>query len=142
MIEIWIPGDPPRATAQQKGFNRRTGRYYVKDSVRSAAARFDWYIAEAMREQGIEEEITEPVMVGIRFAFATSKKKLWGTPKPTRPDADNLAKQLIDELMACRLLKDDALIWHLLIEKIWERPERAGIYVAVTETEEGEKVTW
>lgn len=139
MIDIWIPGEPPRATAQQKGFNRRTGRYYVKDTVRSAAARFDWYIAAAMREQGIEEEITEPVTVWIRFGFPTSKKSLRYQPKDTRPDVDNLSKQLIDELMACRLLKDDALIYHLDLMKFWVPAEEAGIKIQVqTRTEEEE----
>lgn len=135
-FQALIPGEPPRATAQQKGYNRYTGQYYKKKSVLEAAEKYDFYIRQAMKEVELKEGFTfpteAPVEVFIRFVFSTKNKKLQGEPKTTRPDCDNMGKQLVDELTACQLVKDDALIYNLNISKWWARKEEApGVYVSL-----------
>lgn len=135
-FQALIPGEPPRATAQQKGYNRYTGQYYKKKSVLEAAEKYDFYIRQAMkdveRSDGIVFPIEAPVEVFISFIFPTSVKKLRGKPKTTRPDCDNMAKQLVDELTACQVVKDDAFIYQWTIEKRWAREgEAPGVYVSM-----------
>lgn len=135
-FQALIPGEPPRATAQQKGYNRYTGQYYKKKSVLEAAEKYDFYIRQAMKEveltEGFTFPIEAPVEVFISFIFSTTNKKLRGKPKTTRPDCDNMAKQLVDELTACQVVKDDAFIYQWTIEKRWAREgEAPGVYVSM-----------
>lgn len=136
-LEIFIPGEPPRATAQQKGYNRYTGRYYKKKSVLDAAEKYDFYIQQAVREhKALDRPLDVPVAALVEFVFPTTVKKLKGKPKTTRPDLDNMAKQLIDELTACQVVKDDALIYQLTIKKRWcGEIEPPHVYVSLTWSE-------
>ena len=75
--------------------------------------------ADAMRQQCGDWEL--PDAFHVRFiipmpASWSKKKKLQkvSTLMQQRPDADNLAKALMDAL-----LKEDSTVWKLEIEKIW-----------------------
>lgn len=137
-LEIFIPGDPPRATAQQKGYNRYTGRYYKKASVIQAAEKYDFYIRQELTNHtDLKLPLEVPIAALVEFVFPTSTKKLKGKPKTTRPDLDNMAKQLVDELTACQVVKDDALIYQLTIKKRWcGEIEPPHVYVSLTWSEE------
>lgn len=50
-------------------------------------------------------------------------------PKTTRPDVDNVAKAIIDQLTKLRFIRDDANVTRLVLEK-WHGPEEGvGIHL-------------
>lgn len=49
----------------------------------------------------------------------TKDKTRWGQPHTFRPDADNLAKLVLDAMMKAGLLADDSIVSSLLVRKTW-----------------------
>ena len=75
--------------------------------------------ADEMRSQSDGWELPDAFRARFIIPMPKSwskKKKLQkvATPMQQRPDADNLAKALMDAL-----LKEDSTVWKLEIEKIW-----------------------
>ena len=68
-FQALIPGEPPRATAQQKGYNRYTGQYYKKKSVLEAAEKYDFYIRQAMKEVELTEGFTFPIEAPVEVCI-------------------------------------------------------------------------
>lgn len=138
MIPIWIPGEPPRATAQEKGetivsyLDRRTGKvkrriqHYDKPEVVQARL----YYGYGVKRFRPAEPIKGPVSVKITWIFPTSNKRLYDKPKVTRPDVDNMAKALLD-VMTGMYWKDDNQICELKLQKFWGSPEDAGTAIVV-----------
>jgi len=130
-IEFFAPMEPPTRTEQQHRVYIRNGRpIFVRDAkLREAISQL-----EAAVEPYIPgEPINEPVYVKIIWLFPyrkTEKKSLIGEviPKHTRPDIDNLNKNLLDCLNE-KFIKDDSLIVRLTTEKAWY--ETPGIYVKI-----------
>lgn len=61
---------------------------------------------------------------------AEAKHAAWvGLAHHLRPDTDNLAKPVMDELQAAKLLPDDGRIAELVVRKRWCRPADAGCVV-------------
>ena len=114
-IEFVIPGDPPRVTAQQKGQNRKTGAYYKPLTLRHAEERY-WAAAVQHRP---EEPLTGPLAVTLEYYFETSEAKKRYQYKTTRPDADNMAKVLLDSMTRAGFWRDDAQVADLEIVKYW-----------------------
>lgn len=72
-----------------------------------------------------------PVLVSVEFMFPTSRADRWGLVHLVRPDADNLAKLLGDELARSGLIADDSAIAWGRIVKLWSAPVDAGASVLI-----------
>lgn len=135
-IEFFCPMTPPTRTEQQHRVYIKNGRpIFVRDAkLREAISQLERAVAPYVPE----EPIDKPVYVKIIWLFPykkTEKKKNLGNviPKGTRPDIDNLNKNLLDCLNE-KFIKDDSLIVRLTTEKAWY--EVPGIYVKIYEVDE------
>ena len=146
--EAFLSMVPPTATAQHKGSRivyvsgRPTIMHYTKVPQRKA---HDEYVKHLMadinrRGDGIGREFmfTTAIAVEIDFYFPnpvnTPKKNRNTTfAKTTRPDADNMAKGLLDCLSEVGLIQDDALIFHLRVRKFTTGQHHVGIGITITD---------
>lgn len=131
-IEFHIPGEPPKVTAQQKGVNRRTGKYYKPAELRDAEAKYLAYANEARPAQPMEG----PVKLTVIFVFQAGTLHIPGSPKTTKPDTDNMLKALKDSLTRAGYWKDDAQVWNETTAKIWGRDPRIVVIVSDDREEE------
>ena len=125
----------PKATAQQKGVYVRNGKphFYEKSSVESARQEFKF----ALRPYLPPKPSDKPIKLTIWFAFDTKNKKLWGQPKPTRPDTDNYLKLFKDCMTDAGFWLDDAQVVDERIFKTYA--EKATIMVRWEEVREVKK---
>lgn len=146
MITIFIPGDPDTVTAQQKGLKimrSRTGKYYPqfyeKPEVRAANSK----LAYKLMDFKPADPITGPIELMIVWAFANGKrpKKNINTFRETRPDLDNLNKNIMDILTRLKFWNDDSQVAKLLLMKRWVADENAGIHITINQIEGGEGIT-
>jgi Holliday junction resolvase RusA-like endonuclease len=61
----------------------------------------------------------------------TADKKRWGHPHTLRPDSDNLAKLVLDAMMAAGLIGDDSAVSLLTVRKTWSPSPLAGVSLAL-----------
>ena len=88
----------PTGTAQQKGVRVVHGKpyFYTKPNVEGAETLFKTALIPHLPKKPSDK----PIRLTVTFCFDTKKKKLWGQPKPTRPDTDNYLKLFKDCLTA------------------------------------------
>lgn len=130
MIQFFIPGEPPTATAQQKGQNRKTGAWYKTPELRDAEQKYLAYANEVRPAQPLEGAVRLTVV----FQFLAGDRHTSGFPKTTKPDTDNMLKALKDALTRAGFWKDDAQVWNETTAKIWAR--EPGIWVNVSTADE------
>ena len=130
MISFFIPGEPPTVTAQQKGYSRKTGKFYKKAELQDVDQKYMAYAYQARPEHPIEGAVCLTVM----FGFGAGGKHKDCEPKITRPDTDNMVKLLKDCLTRCRFWKDDAQVALETVVKSWRNVP--GIFVVVQTWEE------
>ena len=130
MIQFFIPGEPPTATAQQKGYSRHTGKYYKPAELRDAEQKYLAYANQVRPAQPMEG----PIKLTVIFIFLAGKSHTPGFPKITKPDTDNMLKALKDSLTRTGFWKDDAQVWNETTAKIWGR--EPGIRVIVSDDQE------
>lgn len=141
---------PPTATDQHKGYRianmggRMTVMTFMKARQRAAHDLYERELAKAVRDNpdGIGTTFTfgngQPCRVEIDFLFplpsSTPKARRNTTvPRITRPDADNMAKGLLDSITASGILQDDAFIYDLRIRKFNVPQGRQGVRITVTD---------
>lgn len=128
---FYLIGDPPRATAQQKGERVIGGRYiqhYEKSNIKDAKTR---YLYE-LKQYAPTVPWECPVEVEILFFFEKKGVKK-DKRKLTRPDLDNSEKLLLDCMTKAGFWKDDSFVCRKITEK-WYTPEGNGrIYIRVKE---------
>lgn len=66
----------------------------------------------------------------LAFDFATPQKPRHGLPHLHRPDADNLAKLALDQVVRAGLLKDDSSVSSLVVTKTWAA--KGGLCATIT----------
>ena len=120
----------PKGTAQQKGVNRYTGRFYKKYSVSSAEKQF----ATALLKYRPKKPTDKPVRLTVWFGFDVKQKKLWGTYKPTRPDCDNYIKEFKDTMTKAGFWEDDSQVADERVIKTYS--EKAFIFVIIEDLED------
>lgn len=126
---IYFDDGMPRGTAQQKGERviMKNGRpvilHYKKDKVESARNQF----ILKLREHKPKEPAQGPIKLTVMFYFDVKEKRLWGKPKPTKPDNSNFIKEFEDAMTAVGFWKDDAQVWDLHIMKFYAG--KASIFV-------------
>lgn len=130
MIEFFIPGEPPTVTAQQKGYSRKTGKFYKTADLKDAEQKYMAYAYQARPEHPIKGA----VHLIVSFGFSVTGKHHDCEPKITRPDTDNMVKLLKDCLTRCRFWDDDAQVALEAVGKYWR--STPGISVVVQTWEE------
>jgi len=69
------------------------------------------------------------LFVGLNFTFPAGKAHQDGEAHTARPDADNLAKLILDCLMRAGMIGDDAIVSQLLIKKSYGAKPGVLIYL-------------
>lgn len=133
-----FPEGMPKGTAQHKGecirYRISGGRrvpyihHYKKAEIDTARALFMYQLKKYRSKQPIKGAVALTI---ILYFDIKGPKKVWGTPKTTRPDCDNYAKELIDCMTDLGFWEDDAQICDLRIKKYYA--ESATIYIRVEE---------
>ena len=143
-FEFYAAGDPkgqprPRACAFRVG-GKYTARMY------DAGTSDEWKAAvvKAGTRHRPDAPLTGAVKVFLSFYFARPRTHFFTGARaadlrdlaPTRhtikPDADNLAKAVLDALTDAGWWKDDCQVTPLSIEKFYENPERGpGVLITV-----------
>ena len=123
----------PQGTAQQNGYNRKTGRYFKKSKLKNAEHEFK----TALIPHRPLNPSDKPIKLVIWFVFDTKDKHKWGKVKPTRPDTDNYLKLFKDCMTAGKdgrgFWIDDAQVVDEHVLKTYG--EVAQIYVSWEETD-------
>ena len=119
----------PKGTAQQKGYNRKTGKYFKKNTV--ATAEYEFKVRLIQHKP--TKPSNKPIKLTILFNFDVKDKKLWGLPKTTRPDTDNYLKLFKDCMTDMRFWLDDSQVWDERVVKVYS--EQASITVIYEETD-------
>ena len=121
----------PKGTAQQKGeaIRYKNGapyiQHYKKDKVSAMRQEFIYKLKPHAPKNPAEGVIGLTVV----FCFDVKNPKLWDKYKTTRPDADNIIKELKDAMTACRFWNDDSQVADLHIIKIYGPKAYIGVMV-------------
>lgn len=127
----------PKGTAQQKGeaIRYKNGapyiQHYRKDKVNAMRQEFIY----KLKKNAPRNPAAGAVGLTVIFCFDIKNPKLWGQYKTTRPDADNIIKELKDAMTACRFWNDDSQVAKLRIIKLYG--PAAYITVKVEDLEDG-----
>jgi Holliday junction resolvase RusA-like endonuclease len=72
-----------------------------------------------------------PVVIEMEFRFAPPRSKMHrvGMPHTQKPDADNLAKLVMDAMQTARVIGDDSKVAELKVRKVWA--DKAGCTVSI-----------
>lgn len=76
------------------------------------------------------EPIHGAVKLQLLFHMPIKDAKRWGWPHTGRPDVDNLAKLVMDQLTAAGVWADDAKVAHLECHKLYA--EKGGVGITIT----------
>ena len=153
-LRIYVNGIPkgqprPRGFAMQ---NKKTGKASVRMYDPGTAEGWKSQVAEAFRDSLPETPFMGPVEVTLAFVMPRPKNQ-YRTGKhsdelrpdaPTlyvkTPDADNLAKAVLDALTTLGLWGDDAQVVDLHITRRWAGiDKRSGCLVLIEEIHEKEE---
>lgn len=139
-VEIRLDCVPPTATAQQKGAFVLGGhvRFFKKAKVRES----EDFLAALLVRHVPPEPFACPVALTVRWVFPwrkTERKSVVkagaDVPHISRPDLDNLEKNLLDVLTRLRFWEDDSLVCEKHTSK-W-RGARPGIEIEIEEAGHG-----
>lgn len=125
--------EPPTKTFQSKGFNRFTGTIYTKPEVKADKAKIKAKLLEHVDEwkrQRTSEET--PVALNITYYFHTNNKKMNYKYKKTKPDLDNVTKNVLDVMEETGYFPNDSRISKLNVSKIWTS-EKGFITISIAE---------
>lgn len=137
--ELFIPlAKIPGGTAQQKGERVVNGRihHYTKKKISDLADILSRMLKKEMADKYpdfVPFQEGEAVAMKIVFHYPTKTKKLWGKPKVTRPDYDNLVKLPNDLITRLGWWKDDSQVSCGFIKKRWTEPNKGGIEIVLKE---------
>ena len=119
-------------TAQQKGVKIINGRphFYTKSKVAKSVNAISKAIKDEARKQGWETvEGHKPLALSLVFSFpiVKNKKGIEFGFHTVRPDADNLAKGVIDAIAKAGLFADDSQIAILSVTKFRQSEPKISI---------------
>lgn len=124
MVNVLLHIIPPTTTAQQKGVFVRAGHahFYTKEKVRQA----ENFLAAMLAPYAPAEPLHGPVYFQARWCFPYRKSEKRSivkagkeVPHNSRPDLDNLEKNLLDVLTRLRFWDDDAQVFTKSTAKVW-----------------------
>lgn len=139
MISVLLHIVPPTATAQQKGVFVRNGlaHFFTKEKVSDAEA----FLSGLLAPYVPAEPMHGPVYLQIRWCYPYRKSERKSVvragleiPHTSRPDLDNLEKNLLDVLTRLRFWDDDSQVFTKSTAKVWG-PQGYLAIAAKTEAE-------
>lgn len=127
----------PKGTAQQKGeaIRYRNGLPYIQHYKKEKVSAMRHELVLRLKRHAPRNPAAGPVRLYVCFYFDVKDRKLWGKYKTTRPDVDNIIKELIDAMTACRFWQDDSQVARLEVAKIYGR--NGAIDIEVEDLEDG-----
>lgn len=130
MIAFRVPGLPiAQGSKSFKGL--RNGKPILAESAKGLDKWRDDVELCARRATGYSRPmLDQPVCVLVEFMFKTPKARAGEIRHSTMPDADKLARAVLDALKAAQVYVDDGRVSDLVVTKRYG-PE-AGAYIAVT----------
>lgn len=121
----------PKGTAQQKGYNRKTGRYFKKTKLSNAEQEFKL----ALLPYKPTKPSDKPIILKVDFFFDTKDKSKWGSPnldiwipKATRPDTDNYLKLFKDCMTEMGFWLDDSQVYDEHVRKFYAKDATIRVY--------------
>lgn len=114
------------------------GRPFVGQNKKGKATQLELQLLVKQYAPRVPYEHPLRMQIVYRFPMRKSEKK-WKRDRPAipcdkRPDADNLAKGLIDAMGKVGFFRDDSQIYDLKITKLYA--QRTGIAVSIKEIDE------
>lgn len=137
-LDFFIPGEPPTATAQEKGLTtRRIGRKivpvaYEKAEVKRIRESFVWDLS------GHRPDPTPkgPVRLWTIWTWTAKGKHKAGTFRDTKPDTDNVIKLFKDAMADVGFFENDSRVVDERVIKRWgTRPGIRVIFETIEHTE-------
>lgn len=121
----------PTSTSQEKGINWRARRVFTKDEILSQMNEYKYKIRSYMQQHKLTAPAFNGSVVMIQFfTFKSPQKKLWGDPKDTKPDCDNISKLLSDCLEDLGFFEvGDQQVTHSLVVKTWGPAPSVEIFI-------------
>lgn len=131
---FWVDGIP-KAQPRPRAF-RRGNRAAVFDP--GTAEGWKGLVAAASRDQRPAAPLDQPLEVELRFFLPRAKARMRKAdpageiPCTSKPDADNLAKAVLDAMTQEGWWRDDAQVVRLIVEKWWHAKDgRPGMAATV-----------
>lgn len=78
-----------------------------------------------------------PLSVEMLFRLPSAKANRVGLPHLSTPDADNLAKLILDAMQDANMLPNDSAVSRVLVLKRWALPGDAGVSVQISDDHPG-----
>lgn len=138
MIAFEIKCIPPKHTAQGSSTilkNFKTGKYFIGKKSNSNATRAKNELIALIAPYAPQKPLEGPLSLSVMWAYP------WRSSEPkknrvngykfcdTKPDCDNLTKQLADILTRLGFWFDDAQVATLKFSKVWR--DNPGIYIEI-----------
>lgn len=114
-------------TAQQKGVTTIGGKpvFYNRKGTQN------YELQGALKKAAPKRPFPKgtPLILDVVFTYAIKQKKLWGEYKQTRPDLDNLMKNLQDYMTKFGYYSDDSQIVVLCARKFYGSKNKIEIEI-------------
>ena len=139
LIEFDINCIPPKHTAQGSSTilkNFKTGKFFIGKKNNSNATRAKNELIALIAPYTPEKPLEGPLRLSVIWAYPwrasePKKNRLLGYRMcDTKPDCDNLTKQLADILTRLGFWYDDAQVAELRFTKMWR--EKPGIHIEIS----------
>lgn len=127
--ELFVP-IRPRQKGNRKAMarNPKTGALFPVSNKADAA--YERAAVRFVREHAPPEPLDGPIVLEVRYVFASPKKPRWTVPAGRgTPDVDNLDKALSDVLQAAGVIADDSRVWLKVSSAAWGEPEGTRVRV-------------
>jgi len=87
------------------------------------------HVAHNLAVGGVK--FSTPIVVDLEFLFPTDREDRHGRPHVFVPDADNLAKLVLDVCQDAGIVTNDSLVHKLTISKVWCGIGSEGVIVTI-----------
>ena len=119
-------------TQQQKGISYKDGKPIFYNRKGTTNRELQLLLSRYKPKKGFSKE--QHLILDIVFTYAVKNKKQWGKPKPTRPDLDNLLKNIQDYMTKFGYYVDDSQLVVVCARKFYGNENK--IEIEITEVKE------
>ena len=114
-------------TQQQKGIKKVKGKLQLYDRRGTNNYSLKAQLMKNKPKECFEKNV--PLKLSVTFFYAIKQKKRWWQWKTSRPDLDNLMKNLQDYMTKLRYYSDDSQIVWLEAKKVNDEKNRIEIEI-------------